>query len=139
MDRMNVRLATPMDVLGIGALIEDYYRRRNAPPQYRELGTWYVVEGSNEQIVCAQNWADTGTGERWLLDTYCYDTRVGRLALGVMTRYAHDRADDDRVALLGVSELDNVAVGDALKARGWTDIGILRRREPGAQRQKRSA
>lgn len=134
---MIVRAATYQDALPIIALTAEYYRRRGADPQFREFGTWHVVEGDNEQILAAQNWVDTGDGERWLMDTYCLDSRLGRLALARLTRYTHSKADEDGVALLGVSEMDNEAVGSALEARGWEVVGILRRRPPGAKRTPR--
>ena len=139
MDRLSVRLGRTEDVIAIIALIEDYFARRQAPPQYREIGTWYVAEFDG-QICAAQNWLDTGPAERWLLDTYCYNSRGGLLCLGELMRFTHAQADADRVALLGISEPDNVSVGKTLNAHGWVDVGILRRREPGAAyHQKRNA
>lgn len=134
MDRLNVRAATADDAPAISALIADYYARRKSEPQLREIGTWYVAEGAGG-VHAAQNWADTGTGERWILDTYSYDTRSGRAALGAIVAFAHAAADADRVTLLGVSELDNAAVGVALENRGWVVVGVLRAREPGTPRR----
>lgn len=131
-----MRPATYQDALPILWLTAAYYRKRGVEPQYREFGTWHVAEGENEQVLAAQNWADAGP-DRWLMDTYCDDSRAGRLALAALTRYTHAKADEDGVALLGVSELDNLAVGAALEARGWTVVGILRRRAPGAARVPR--
>ncbi len=137
MDRVTVRLGEPADALAIVALVEDYYARRGATPQYREAGTWYVAEIAG-QICAAQNWLDV-SGERWLQDTYCYDTRRGQLALAAIVRFTHAKADEQGVTLMGFSELDNTRVGAALEARGWVPIGILRRRLPGAARKERIA
>ena len=135
MDRLKVRLATVDDSVAIWTLISDYYARRGAPTQTREAGTWYVVENANGVIHAAQNRADTDTDARWILDTYAFDTRAGKRALATIISNSYEEADRDNVTLLGVSELDNLAIAAIQHHHGWTDVGILRRREPNAPRR----
>ena len=127
---MIVRYANEMDAIAIGALIEDYYARRNAEPQFRKMGTWYVAQDEIGAIHAAQNRADTGTGDRWILDTYCFDSRAGKVGLSLLLTNAYAEADRDGVALLGVSEMDNVSMANVVQKHGWTDVGVLRRRAP---------
>lgn len=135
MDRMTVREATLTDVFAISALVEDYYARRGAPAQYREVGTWFVAEDANGAIHAAQNRADAGGNDRWILDTYCFNTRAGKVGLSLILENAYAEADRDGKALLGVSEMDNAAMGRVVEKQGWVQVGILRRREPNALRR----
>ena len=135
MDRLKVRLATLDDSAAIWALICDYYTRRGTATQTRDAGTWYVVENASGVIHAAQNRADTNAGERWILDTYAFDTRAGKRALATIISNSYEEADRDNVTLLGVSELDNLAIAAIQHHHGWTDVGILRRREPNAPRR----
>ena len=121
---VRVRPGVAGDIEQVGRLVREYFARRNAPIQ-APSGDWTVAEidgviHAGQAIV-----QDPGARQRWVMATYCDDNRQGRLALAALTRYTHERADLDGVALLGVTEEDNGPNRRAMEQRGWVAVGTL--------------
>jgi len=121
---VHVRPALAGDAEQIERLVQEYFARRNAPIQ-PPAGEWTVAEIDGAIHAGQAIVQDPRARQRWIMATYCDDNRQGRLALAALTRYTHERADLDGVALLGVTEEDNVSNRRAMEQRGWVVVGTL--------------
>lgn len=130
MREVSVSMATTDEWPAIEAMRSAYYASRCAPVQHRDYVEWWVALADGKPAACQSYVDDVNAKQRWVMDTYCYPSREGKLALASLARAAHERADREGYTLLGVTETDNLPNLYAMQKRGWSIVGILLHRLP---------
>jgi hypothetical protein len=133
---MIVRLAEAEDWPRIREIRDEYYANRQAPVQDREgQGQWQVADHKGRVVAVVSHQEVPQLAQRWQMDYYGEDSRLGKAGLGAIISEVHRQADQDGVTLCGITEPDNDANLAAALKRGWVEGGTFIYREPKVEGQ----
>ena len=137
---VHVSRARIYDWPALESLRKLYFARRNQDVQRRSDDvTWNVaIEFETGRVVGCYSYSDElGYGQRWILDFYVCDGRVGRAAAKAMGDTIVATAADAGLAIAGTIAPDNEPFYRFLSSCGFEPVGIIMLRPQGERSLRR--